>query len=34
VCTWEKVLPAQAKIKFSVNGLFTTVATYPRPRRP
>lgn len=33
VCTWAKVMPKSAKVKFSANGLFTGIATYPRPRR-
>jgi uncharacterized repeat protein (TIGR02543 family) len=33
VCLWKEVLPKPARVKFSANGLFTAVASYPRPRR-
>ncbi|MEY3733844.1 MAG: hypothetical protein RL347_1203, partial [Actinomycetota bacterium] len=33
VCTWEKAIPNQAKVKFSAGGLFSAIATYPRPPR-
>ena len=33
LCTWSRPVPKAAKIKFSVNGLWTRVAAYPSPKR-
>lgn len=32
-CTWEQVVPTRARIKFSVNGMYTEVASFRSPRR-